>query len=726
MAALIDWTLQEHGGRPDTAADRGNRFLIGNGYLGVRGTLDEDGKDALAAVNLAGLYDQVGDAWREPLNAPNPFWTQCRIDAGPLTCAGAVCHTQSLDFRHGIAARTTEWQVGAGRLRVESERFVSMASYHLSGSAYTVTALDAPCRLTLCCGIDGDVWDINGPHYVSLAFTQAGDTLACSAATAANALVAVQRRVSWPQQGAAPHTEAKRGWQQAAIALQAGQSLRVTSVNAIYTTNDTPAPAQAAAEALAQAAGYDALRADHCRAWEELWRQAEIEIDGDDDACRAINYSVYHLNSIAPPPGLPLSIPARGLSGQTYKGAVFWDTEMFMLDHFLYTRPGVARSLLCYRIETLPGALEKARRYGLQGAFYAWESQEGGRDACSDHNVTDVFTGRPMRTYFKDKQVHISAAVARAVLLYTQTTGDTTLLAQGGARVVAECARFYWSLLTRPNATGRLEIHDVIGPDEYHERVNNNAYTNRCALAVFDWLAQAAALLQQADPAAYAALCADAKLPALLAQTAQARGELYLPAPNAQGVIEQFDGYFTLEDTTPAALRTRLQDPREYWGGAYGVASETQVIKQADVVAMLALFEEDCTPAQLRANWLYYEPRTEHGSSLSACMYALLACRFGDAARAYPFFLQSATAELRGGGKQWAGLVYIGGTHPAAAGGAWKVLAEGFAGLRCTPDGPRLHPCLPPGWQRLSFHFFCRGQRYHACVTPQGAELTPA
>ena len=138
---------------------------------------------------------------------------------------------------------------------------------------------------------------------------------------------------------------------------------------------------------------------------------------------------------------------------------------------------------------------------------------------------------------------------------------------------------------------------------------------------------------------------------------------------------------------------------------------------------MRGLFYDKYTPEQLRANWEFYEPRTEHGSSLSACMYALLATRYGDAEHAYPFFLQSATAELRGSGKQWARLVYIGGTHPAAAGGAWKMLAEGFAGLEVGEHGPKLRPCLPAGWQRLEFTFYCRGKRYRAVITSQKAKL---
>ena len=160
-------------------------------------------------------------------------------------------------------------------------------------------------------------------------------------------------------------------------------------------------------EAAENAPAYDALREEQRAAWAALWQKARVTIEGDERAEFAVNYSMYHLMSIAPRHRAALSVAARGLSGQTYKGAIFWDTEMFMLD---------------FRVQTLPGALDKAKSYGYAGAFYAWESVEGGKDACTDYNVTDVFTGRPMRTFFRDTQVHISAAVVYGLRKYTQYT----------------------------------------------------------------------------------------------------------------------------------------------------------------------------------------------------------------------------------------------------------------------------------------------------------------
>lgn len=631
--------------------DNGNRFLTGNGYMGVRGTLDEYGREQLAAVNLAGIYDRVGDGWREPLNAPNPLHTVLYVDGKPAALPEAKPeeHVQRLDFYHAIMMRKTTWRTAKGRVTVESRRFADMTHCHLLGHAYTVTA-DAAMDVQLLAEIDTDIWEIYGPHYNRFDYSAEDNGLYCLAHVQnGRDLVAAGRSCTLSVQAERREREGSFVYD---LHMEPEKAVTLQSVCAVYTTKDDDDPLAAVRSALREVPDFETMLDAHRKAWEKIWEAGKVELEGDDTARDCINYSLYHLNCIAPRHRNDLSIPARGLSGQTYKGAVFWDSEMFILDYFLYTQPEVAKSMVRYRVDTLPGALEKAKSYGWEGAFYAWESQEGGFDGCSDYNVTDVFTKRPMRTFFRDKQVHISSAVARAVMLYMEVTGDRRLLADGGARTVLECARFYYSLLVKRATGDRWEIHDVIGPDEYHERVNNNAYTNKMAAQTFCWAIEAAELLRETDENAYAVFCAQTGAETLLPKLEQAACRLYVPEPDGAGVIPQFDGYMTLEDTTVQEVRSRLLDPREYWGGAYGVASQTQIIKQADVVTMLEMFHKEYDEEILRKNWEYYEPRTEHGSSLSACMYALLACRYGEPDRAYPFFMKSAQADWLGGGKQ--------------------------------------------------------------------------
>ncbi|MCE5342765.1 MAG: glycoside hydrolase family 65 protein [Eubacteriales bacterium] len=689
--------------------DLGNRYLTGNGYMGVRGTLEEYGRDQLVAVNLAGIYDRFGTGWREPLNAPNPFALRFLSGGEPLTLpeAAADAHRQTLDVRRALHSRETRFENG---VCLHIERFSHMEQVHLLCLQATVTAQSA-ATFTLEAAIDGDVWDIHGPHYREMALDTQDELLTALGTTNEGDQVAVCAGYTLDlAHTRRDRTDARKRIAAFAFQLRAGETATFTLTAAVYTSRDTQSPADAARRAAQAAPAYATLRTQHIRCWEKLWERANIEIDGDETAEQALNYSAYHLLSVAPRHAESLSVPARGLSGQTYKGAIFWDTEMFMLDFYLAILPEVAKATLRYRIDTLPGARVKAEQYGLRGAFYAWESQEGGYDACSDYNVTDVFTQRPMRTYFRDKQIHITAAVVYGLWKYARWTGDDSLWREGGAEVLVEAARFYHSLLVRRVESDIDELRDVIGPDEYHERVNNNAYTNEMARFVFEQSVEVTTRMARQAPDDFEALERKLRFKTEIPRFTEAACSLKRQAPDAKGVMEQFDGYFALEDATVAQVRARLIDPREYWGGAYGVAAQTQVIKQADVITLLFMLRDRYTADTLRANYEYYLPRTEHGSSLSACMYALAACAIGKPDEAYPLFLGSAQADLNGGGKQWAGLVYIGGTHPAAAGGAYMALLWGFLGIQPDADGIRISPRLPKGWQGVACQVVYRGQ----------------
>ena len=712
------WSLKVCGYEPGRVVTDGNRFLIANGYLGVRGTVDEAGSASFAAVNLAGVYDRFEKRWREPVNAPNGLYARLTFNGESMALPerAPLSHSLEIDYRRGVFRRETDF----GAVTVESRRIASLREVHLLASRLTLRFADEGLA-ELRTGISADIWDINGPHLFDWRY-QTGETLLCEAVTGEKRIpVAVAQAVA-PEFPAQERFE--RGedgvFRVLRFPVKAGERRELSIFAAVYTglDGDDPAAAAAALARRARAAGFESCLRENTAAWDGGWARSAVEPEGDEAAARALHASQYYLNSIAPRHSGNLSIPARGLSGQTYKGAVFWDSEIFFFPMFVYTQPEIARSLLRYRIDTLPGALQKAAEYGYRGAFYAWESQEGGAEGCTDFNVVDVFTHRPVRTYFRDKQIHISADVAYALRRYTDITGDRSLLEEGGAAVILQCARFYLSRMSAHLDSEALDLQDVIGPDEYHERVTNNAFTNEMARfclesalgleTIFrdrpDWFA---ALLEELHYAEDWKL-----LPEVLKRLRRPR--------RRGGVLEQFDGYFALEDCGLDAVRGRLCDEREYWGGDHGVAGPTQIIKQADVIALMALLPERFTDEELAASWDYYEPRTEHGSSLSACMYALTACRIGRLDRAWELFEKTASIDLAGGGKQWAGEIYIGGTHPAANGGAWMIAALGFAGLDVRGGGLKLHPHLPEQLTRLSFPVTLGGRRKRVTVTHGG------
>lgn len=725
---MKEWIIRDLGYDKENAPSLGNKYLVGNGYMGVRGTLDEYTSEMLPAINLAGIYDRAGEGWREPINAPNGCYTYIKVDGEIIRLPDnePIDHSLALDYRHGLMTRKTTWHTSRGNITFASKRFAHMTKVNLIGICLEVSA-DFHADVEILTGIDSGVWDLNGKHLEQFTFGERDGDVYINAKTHEQGIkVSVAEGIKNDYPSEITHTtKGERILHRISIVTKPGEKYVTEKYVAVFTGKDCDEPTENALKLVndAKALGFENLLESHMSGWEELWKHSEVIIEGDDTAMEEVNYSLYHLHSIAPRHTDSLSIPARGLSGQTYKGAVFWDTEMFMLDFFLMTDPATARVLMKYRIDTLEGALNKARDYGYEGAFYAWESQEGGFDACSDYNVTDVFTKRPLRTYFKDKQVHITSAVAYGILRYVEWTGDKSLLDEKGVRTIIECAKFYYSLLLKPVTKEQYEIHDVIGPDEYHERVNNNGYTNRMAKFTFEkavWVIRDA-VKDGRIPSGYDA-------DELIAKFSDAAAKIYIPKPQAdgerKGVIEQFDGYFAHEDATLDEVRSRLLEPKEYWGGAYGVASHTQIIKQADVVTWLNLFSFEYDEETLRRNWEFYEPRTEHGSSLSAGMYSMLACKIGEPDRAYPFFIKSASADIKGGGKEWAGLVYIGGTHPAAAGAAYMTAIEGFGGIAIKDGKLVCNPSLPKSFKAMKFNIFFNGKEYRVSIKNNEAVIS--
>ncbi len=720
----MTWVISETG-QPDKAAiDRlGNKLLIGNGYLSYRGTLEEYGKEQKIATIVAGLYDQVGELWREPANVPNGLCLQVLYQGEPLQAQASRVseHWQALDIQHGIHTRQTTFVTDDGNgITITSERFASLVELHLICLRYTVQA-EQDCTLVLRTGIDGEVWDLNGPHLCGFDTSQAQDIISLTTTTHEKKIgIAVSEVLQHDLGSERLVQEDQYLGREVSIKANAFSTYTLTKFCAIHTGNDSPDPLAEGRQLLTAASlqGFDRLRQQHCRAWEARWQRCDIQISGDEVAQLALRFSLYHLLAIAPAHTSTASIPARGLSGQVYKGAIFWDTEIFMLPFFTHAFPAIARQLVRYRFQTLEGARRKAKEYGYRGAFYAWESQDSGDDACTLFNVTDVFTNRPMRTYFRDKQVHISADIVYALWQYYLVTGDDSIFIEGGAEIIFECARFYLSHLYYNPDKQRHEVLDVTGPDEYHERVHNNTFTNLMVAHTFEVCLHVIDVIRERDLTFMDALLTELGFQQDLQTIREVVKTLYIPQPEpTSGVIPQFDGYFSLQDIGLEDLLKQKLQPHEYLGGGNGLATTTQIIKQADVVLAMVVFSQKYSRAVKTTNWEYYEPRTEHGSSLSACSYSLIAAQIGKVSWAYRYFMQTASIDLTGESKQYVGPLYIGGTHPAANGGAWMSAVFGLCGIKSSGHTLTVDPHLPENWTEVVVPLTIQGEMISVTIS---------
>jgi kojibiose phosphorylase len=206
-----------------------------------------------------------------------------------------------------------------------------------------------------------------------------------------------------------------------------------------------------------------------------------------------------------------------------------------------------------------------------------------------------------------------------------------------------ETARF-WASRARVEFEGQAHIRQVIGPDEYHELVDDNAYTN--SMAAFN--------LERAAEANHPRPRAPQRLASAVGTTGYHRDRTRQLSHAGAGfdngfqpcnrLIEQFAGYFQLEELDALAHQA-CPTPIDMCLGAERVG-RSKVIEQADVVALSALLWEKWPMAVHEANFRYYEPRTAHASSLSPALHALVAARLGDAALAQNYFQHAPEIEM--------------------------------------------------------------------------------
>jgi len=364
----------------------------------------------------------------------------------------------------------------------------------------------------------------------------------------------------------------------------------------------------------------------------------------------------------------------------------------------------------------LPAARTKAAHFGFKGALYAWESADTGtettpeRVVVPDGTVVDILTGK--------MEHHISADVAYAVWQYWRATGDDDFFLCAGAEILLDTARF-WASRAVAEPDGRRHIRHVIGPDEYHEDVDDNAFTNVMARWNIARALEAMDLLRARWPDHAAALREKLALgDDELADWRDAVARIVVGLDPATGIYEQFAGFHALEPLDLAAYADRTVPIDVVIGRER--TQRSQAVKQADVVALIALLPEEFPGAMAETNFRHYEPRCAHGSSLSAGMHALVAARLGDAEMALRYLRETAATDLDLDPNS------AGGVRIAGLGALWQAAILGFAGLDLRGDTLGIDPGLPPQWRSLSFRVCWRGRSVAIRIAGRTVQVTLA
>jgi trehalose/maltose hydrolase-like predicted phosphorylase len=705
------WILCQLGFDPLRDCSRESRFAVSNGFLGVRGgrTINRMPHMPVAPrTSVAGLFDVLGPDQPIPSLVPAPDWLKLDVAFCPPHPGSPIkdvsFHHRTLDFRRG--AVVTEGRIAslpglAVRLRV-----LRLVSLHCRALGLQLVQID----------IDSGAMDVTlVASFEGVAFGLVADTLAQSLGVwHTNAYgkrlamaVAATLRVDGLVVAAKALGPFQWSWSWTA---RPGQVVCFERLVAVARSDGPDENAGDVARGQLQAAisaGWRRVLDAHEAAWGARWRACDVVVDGDPAAQQALRFALYHLNGAADPGDARVSIAARALTGPDYHGHVFWDTEIFLLPFYTLTWPQAARTLLMYRFLTLGGARAKAKRMGFRGAMYAWESAATGAETCPEHaigpdrRVVDILCGT--------QEVHITADVAYAVWQYWQATGDAAFLRDAGAEILLETARF-WASRAQPEPDGLHHIRGVIGPDEYHTTIDDNAFTNVMARWTIRQGLAAAALLRQLWPQRWAALSQDIGLDdAELLHWAAVADTMATGLNPQTGLYEQFAGFFKLEPIDLAGYAGRSVPMDVVLGRAR--TQTAQVIKQADVVALMVLLPDAFAPGTAAKNFSYYQPLCSHGSSLSAALHGVAAARLGQTETAMRFFRQASATDLAD-----THAAIDGGVHIAALGGLWMMAVMGFAGLTLGASGLAFDPRLPDGWAKLAFSVQWRGRHVSVAI----------
>ena len=615
-------------------------FTLADGVIGTRGSLEEDGPATAPATVAAGVYEPAPGTG-QALVVVVPPWHELTLHR-PLPAGRRL-----LDLRTGVLWRTVD-QDGVVLLRT-----ARWASLGRPGSEVLVAEGDPAV-------LDADQGD-------ALTMVERRSPLGAAV------VGLVETRTGSPgADGSGPTTVVDR--------------LATYAVGAHHLP---PVDRLAARHAEARRAGTRVLLAEQQAAWAERWATADVEIAGDPELTRALRLAMFHITSSVAEHG-EAALGARGLSGTAYAGHVFWDADVFVLPVLAAAHPASARAMLEYRIRRLPEARRSAAAHGHAGARFPWESAADGRDVTPTQGVNELGQTVPIRTGALEE--HITADVAWAAWHLAAVTGNWRFLEGPGRGLLVDTAR-YWASRIRLDRRGRGHIDEVIGPDEYHEAVDDNAYTN--VMAAWNLRRGAELLERTGGESAAEDVTAWRRL-------ADAVVTGYDPVA---GRHEQFAGYGALEqlvmaDVGPVPLSADLVLGRDR-------LARSQIIKQADVVMLHHLVPGHLPPGSRDRDLAFYLPRTSHGSSLSPAVHAAVLARAGRVPEAEALLDIARRIDLDDvTGTTAAGL------HMAAMGGLWQAVVFGFAGLHVSrPDDPALvlDPHLPDDWGELRISLLWHG-----------------
>ena len=735
-----DWKIVETDFDPNALGKVEANFCLGNGYLGLRSATEEKYLNETRDLLVAGTFNQYSpEEVTELPNAADVTNIEITLNGSrfDLTQGTIQSYERVLNLQTGLLTRDVAWTSPKGEtFTLKFERIVSLKRLHTIAMRVSVTPA-ADATVVFQSGIDGRVTCDGSQHFTE------GQTRFYDKKYLQYVPRTIQSDITFVLN--ATHKFAvdgeeltlvsdinilrRRMFSKFTLDVKAGQTVVMEKFANVYTTRDKEAAGRTVADiqvyALDQlkadeADGFTALAAESAAAWKEkVWDRVPVEIDGPGFDQLLIRFAQYHMQLMTPAHDNRMNIGAKGFSGEGYKGHTFWDTEIFLLPYFIFTMPEVARSLEEYRYLSLPGAHAKAAHNGYEGAQFPWESawlDDG--EVTPEYMGTDIVTGQLIKVWSGFIEIHITADVAFGVWQYYQCTGDQDYMDKYGYELIFDCAKF-WNSRLEPGEDGKLHINDVVGPDEYKEHVNDNAFTNYLTRWNIQKAIEYAAQLEAEKPELYAALDAKLGLATLRPQWKEKVDKIFLTQPNENNVLPQDSTYLTLQDIDLSKYKKQAHVGGIYKDYNQEQITKIQVSKQADVMVLFYLMEELFPKEVKLASWDYYEPRCLHDSSLSLSTHSVLACDIGDPELGYQMFEKACLIDLDNANPHSSDA----GIHAASYGGLWQCVVYGFGGLRMLGGNLRISPNMPKAWNKLRYTILWKGQKLSVTATADTVEI---
>ncbi|MFH2145075.1 MAG: glycoside hydrolase family 65 protein [Candidatus Omnitrophota bacterium] len=702
------WLINENGWARRLQNIRESQFTLGNGYLSSRGILEEMPYNSRPGTYIAGIYDKISAQVDELVNLPNPVNFKFSIGGQKLDMftMDVLEHKRTLNLKKGMLLRRTIYRDRHKRkYDYQSLRFMSMHNKHIGVMQVALTALDQDCVIDVETGIDTSVSNVANfsegrkRHFRIRELGQEHKAGYLVAETSGKKYILaywsgfyykVRRKNVFARDNVFR------------INLKKNKSIIFTKIFCIkhFPYKEKHDIYKAQTFKIFQDAfrtDFNSLADKHCLAWEKSWKKADIVIEGTADLQKNLRFNIYHMLICAQNDEGFSSAGARTLSGEGYRGHIFWDADIFLLPFYLFKFPSIAKSMLLYRYRRLEESRKLAKKEGYKGAKFAWESATTGEEETPewardiDGTVTKVSTHK--------MEHHITADIAYAVYKYYIVSGDEAFMERYGYELIFEAARFWASRVEYNKKNKKHEINHIIGPDEFHVDVNNNAFTNMMA----KWnllIAQKLFFKIKNRRAVFSKFKNRLGFCDKEAKTWKRIAVNLKINTNKNNVIEQFDGYFKLRkigitktDENGIPLIPLKLKPKDI--------AKTQLIKQADVLMLIYLLNDVFSAKTKRVNYDFYVGRTVHKSSLSPAIYAILGCETEDFNRAYNLFnvaLRADISNLYGNTHE--------GIHAASLGGTWQVVVFGFAGVSVRKEKLFINPKgMPWTWGKLSFSF---------------------